>query len=224
MDILKLLQESKEELYPDDLDFFEQELVIGDYDDTYKAECKNEIWLLRAELCKLAAPPKEKAPAPVKKAQKPESSGGVVVSLRDIVPQEAESTVLSMSPLQQVQNDLDILREQNDYKKAFNCYIKDSLLIDNGFLDAHFSLFKPWELGAILSLKPLDEAFLEKYFGALDHDKIARYQIFSEHFFMKHFAQLNPDIVLAHGKNSWRVKERRSRQLDVFLRLKGIKL
>ena len=70
MDILKLLQESKEELYPDDLDFFEQELVIGDYDDTYKTECKNEIRLLRAEFCKLAAPPKEKAPAPVKKGAK----------------------------------------------------------------------------------------------------------------------------------------------------------
>ena len=117
-----------------------------------------------------------------------------------------------------------LIRERDDYKKEFKRFVKNSSVIDSGFLDAHFSRFKPWEMGAILSLKPLDEAFLEKYFGALDHDKIARYQIFSEHFFMKHFAQLNPDIVLAHGKNSWRVKERRSRQLDVFLRLKGIKL
>ena len=224
MDILKLLQESKEELYPDDLDFFDQELVIGDYDDTYKAECKNEIQTLRAELCKLAAAPKRKAPAPAKKGQRPASSGGIVVSFWDIVPQEAEPTVLSMTPLQKVQNDLDVLRERKDYKKAFKSYIKDSALIDSGFLDAHFSLFKPWELGVILSVKRLDEPFLEKYFGALDHEKIARYQLFSESFFMKHFAQLDAGIVLARGKNKWRKKDQRSKQLDVFLRLKGIKL
>lgn len=223
MDILKLLQESKEELYPDDLDFFEQELVIGDYDDTYKAECKNEIRTLRAELCKPAAP-ERKAPAPVKKAQRPASSGGIVVSLWDIAPQEAEPAVLSMTPLQKVQNDLDVLRERKDYKKAFKSFIKDSALIDSGFLDAHFSLFRPWELGVILSVKHLDEPFLEKYFGALDHEKIAQYQLFSESFFMKHFAQLDADIVLARGKNNWRKKGQRSKQLDVFLRLKGIKL
>lgn len=180
MDILKLLRESKGELYPDDLDFFEQELVIGDYDDAYKTKCKNKIRTLRAELCKPAPapPPKEKAPAPVKKAQRPASSGGVIVSLWDIVPQEAESAVLTMTPSQKVQNDLDVLREQENYKKAFKSYIKDSALIDSEFLDAHFSLFKLWELGVILSEKQLDEAFLEKYFGALDHEKIARYQLF----------------------------------------------
>lgn len=224
MDILKLLLESREELYPDDLDFFEQELAVGDYNDAYKAECKNEIQTLRAELCRLAAPPKREAPAPAKKAQKPALSGGIVVSFRDIAPQEAESAALPMTPLHQVRNDLEVLREQTDYKKAFKSYVKDSALIDSAFLDAHFSLFKPWELGAILSLKRLDEPFLEKYFGTLDHDKIARYQLFSEHFFIEHFAQLDANIVLSHGKNKWRKKDQRSRQLDVFLRLKGIKL
>lgn len=224
MDILKLLQESKEELYPDDLDFFEQELAVGDYDDAYKTACKNEIQALRARVCKLAAPPKRNAPKPAEKAQSPAASGGIVISFRDIASQEAVPTALSMTSLQQVQNDLEVIRERKDYKKAFKSYIKDSVLIDSGFLDAHFSLFKPWELGVILSLKNLDESFLEKYFGALDHNKIARYQLFSESFFMKHFAQLDAETVLIRGKNKWREKDQRSKQLDVFLRLKGIKL
>ena len=70
----------------------------------------------------------------------------------------------------------------------------------------------------------MGEDFIEKYFGALDHDKIARYQQFSEVFFMKHFSQMDYTIVLEHGKNEWRKKENRSKQLDVFLRLKGVKI
>lgn len=224
MDILKLLLESREELYPEDLDFFEQELAVGDYDDIYKAKCKDEIQALRKKICQLAAPSKRKAATPMDKAPRPAAPGGIVIGLLDVAPQEANPTALSMTPLQQVQSDLEVLREQADYKKAFKSYVKDSALIDSAFLDAHFSLFKPWELGAILSLKHLDESFLEKYFRALDHDKIARYQLFSERFFMEHFAQLDANIVLAHGKNKWRKKDQRSRQLDVFLRLKGIKL
>ena len=58
----------------------------------------------------------------------------------------------------------------------------------------------------------------------LDAEKIARYQLFSEKFFIKHFSQLDAEIVLTKGKNDWRKKENRSAQLDVFLRLKGIKI
>ena len=70
----------------------------------------------------------------------------------------------------------------------------------------------------------MPEEFLEKYFGALNKDKIARYQCFSESFFMKHYSQLDATVVLTKGKNEWRKKENRSKQLDVFLRLKGVKI
>lgn len=72
-------------------------------------------------------------------------------------------------------------------------------------------------------MRPLKEEFLEKYFGALNLDKLARYQQFSESFFIRHFRQLDIGVVLEHGKNEWRKKENRSKQLDVFLRLKGVK-
>ncbi len=75
-----------------------------------------------------------------------------------------------------------------------------------------------------MSAKPLSEAFLEKYFAELDAEKIARYQTFSEAFFIKHFAKLDPSLVLEKGKNEWRRKENRSTQLDVFLRLKGVRI
>ena len=212
MDILKLLLESTEDLCSEDLDFFETELAVGDYDGAYRAACKSEIQALRTQLHRLAAPPLKK------REPKPGASSGFPE------PASREAPPAPVSPAQLVWDSIAVIREQDDYKKAFRRFVKDSPVIDSGFLDTHFSRFKSWGMGAILSLKPLDEAFLEKYFGALDHDKIARYQLFSERFFMKHFAQLNPDIVLAHGKNSWRVREQRSRQLDVFLRLKGIKL
>ena len=71
---------------------------------------------------------------------------------------------------------------------------------------------------------PLSEGFLDKYFASLDTDKIARYQLFSEKFFIRHYAQMDAEIVLTKGKNEWHKKENRSSQLDVFLRLKGVKL
>ena len=39
-----------------------------------------------------------------------------------------------------------------------------------------------------------------------------------------HFSKMDAEIVLTKGKNDWRKKENRSAQLDVFLRLKGIKI
>jgi hypothetical protein len=76
----------------------------------------------------------------------------------------------------------------------------------------------------MLTIIPLEEGFLEKYFGALDKDKISRYQCFSEGFFIKHYSQLDATVVLTKSKNEWRKKENRSKRLDVFLRLKGVKL
>ena len=120
--------------------------------------------------------------------------------------------------------DITKMREDSSYKTKFKSRIKDAYFLDAAFIEKHFAFFKEWELNAILSVKQLGEPFLEKYFGALDHDKIARYQLFSEAFFMKHYAQMEATIVLQHGKNEWRKKENRSKQLDVFLRLKGVKI
>ena len=114
--------------------------------------------------------------------------------------------------------------KENQSSKEFKKFIASHELVDADFVDKNYGLFEAWEIGAIISVKQMGEAFLEKYFGALDLDKVARYQEFSEQFFMKHFSQLDATIVLTKGKNTWRKKENRSKQLDVFLRLKGVKI
>ncbi|MBE6036080.1 MAG: hypothetical protein E7223_00435 [Clostridiales bacterium] len=102
--------------------------------------------------------------------------------------------------------------------------MKECDFVDTAFLDAHFNLFDEWEINTILMIKQVDESFLEKYFCSLDPKKISRYQKFSESFFMHHFNQLDADLILKRGLNEWCAKENRSKQLDVFLRLKGVKL
>ena len=128
-----------------------------------------------------------------------------------------------MTLVELIKSELFSLRERSDYKSSFKDYVKNKKEIDEEFIDKNYSIFDTWEIDAIVSVKQLSEDFLEKYFGAVDHDKLARYQQFSEGFFMKHFAQLNAETVLIYGKNEWRKKENRSKQLDVFLRLKGVK-
>ena len=127
-----------------------------------------------------------------------------------------------MTPEKIIFNEIEAIRKDKIYKTRFKDYVEKNSKIDSKFVDDNYSFFESWELDAVISVKQMGEEFLEKYFGALDHDKIARYQIFSESFFMKHWPALDPDIVLEHGKNDWRKKENRSKQLDVFLRLKGV--
>ena len=131
---------------------------------------------------------------------------------------------VKLTSLEKLKYDLNNIRSRKDYKKVFKKYISSLDFIDSDFIDKNYGVFQSWEINAIVSTIELKEEFLEKYFGAIDHDKVARYQYFSESFFMKHFSQLDYSIVLEKGKNEWRKKEKRSKQLDVFLRLKGVKI
>ncbi len=219
MDILNILENSKNELYIEDLDFFETELATGEYDEAYVAQCKELIvkirnWISGGEAkSSTTSPPSQQQKAPK----------GLIVGIGDIAPKTANPVAQSMKPEDIIFSEISALRENNSYKTDFKRYIKNKAEIDAAFIEKYFSFFKPWELDAIISVKQMGEEFLEKYFGALNHDKIARYQLFSEAFFLKHYSQLDVDVVLEHGKNEWRKKENRSKQLDVFLRLKGVK-
>ncbi len=221
MDILRILEESQKELYIEDLDFFETELATGGhYDAAYQAQCRSKIKELRAWL---SGETKEKTAArDVKRNDK--APAGLFVGVGDLVPEGADPAAVSFTPEQMILSNITAMREVGSYKTDFKKYVASKSEIDADFVDTHYSFFRPWELDAVISVKQMGEEFIEKYFGALDHDKIARYQQFSEAFFMKHFSQLDYKIVLGHGKNEWRKKENRSRQLDVFLRLKGVKI
>lgn len=216
MDILEILKKSGKDLYPEDLDFFETELATGgNYNAAYQAECRALIKQIRNW---------QKAPAPTEDLAKAKGkTDGIEMDISKVAPQNA-NPAMEMPKDQRLFLDITKMREDSSYKTKFKSRIKDTDFADAAFIEKHFAFFKEWELNAILSVKQLGEPFLEKYFGALDHDKIARYQLFSEAFFMKHYAQMDATIVLQHGKNEWRKKENRSKQLDVFLRLKGVKI
>ena len=216
MDILEILKKSGKDLYPEDLDFFETELATGGhYDAAYQAECRALMKQIR-NWKKASAPSDDPAKAKGK-------SGGIEMDISKVAPKEA-NPVMDMPQDQRLFLDITKMRDDSSYKTKFKKRIQEADFVDAAFIEKHFAFFKEWELNAILSVKQLGEPFLEKYFGALDHDKIARYQLFSEAFFMKHYAQMDATIVLQHGKNEWRKKENRSKQLDVFLRLKGVKI
>ena len=216
MDILEILKKSGKDLYPEDLDFFETELATGGhYNAAYQAECRALIKQIR-NWKKASAPSDDPAKAKGK-------SGGIEMDISKVAPKEA-NPVMDMPQDQRLFLDITKMRDESSYKTKFKKRIQEADFVDAAFIEKHFAFFKEWELNAILSVKQLGEPFLEKYFGALDHDKIARYQLFSEAFFMKHYAQMDATIVLQHGKNEWRKKENRSKQLDVFLRLKGVKI
>ena len=216
MDILEILKKSGKDLYPEDLDFFETELATGGhYDAAYQAQCRALMNQIRNW---------QKADKPAAVTQTPKGkTKGVEVDISKLAPKES-NPALDMPEDQRLFLDITKMRDDSSYKTKFKKRIQDADFVDAAFIEKHFSFFKEWELNAILSVKQLGEPFLEKYFGALDHDKIARYQQFSEAFFMKHFSQMDYTIVLQHGKNEWRKKENRSKQLDVFLRLKGVKI
>lgn len=220
MDILKILKNPGTEIYPEDLDFFETELATGDYSEDYIKQTREKI----AEVRKWLQGDSEKKAQAKKKDKADKPGNGVFVDLSGVAPQNANPAYQGMSPKQLILSDISSLRKDDAYKTRFKKYVSENDKIDAAFLDENYGFFEKWEMDAIVSVKQLGEEFLEKYFGALDHDKIARYQLFSEAFFMKHFAQLDASIVLEKGKNDWRKKENRSKQLDVFLRLKGVKI
>lgn len=218
MEILKILEDSFENLYAEDLDFFETELATGDYTEPYISQCREKILMARRWLAG------EQGSGDAVDAPAATPSSGVIMNKAALVPGASPEHTASRNPDEDILADVEALRRDHAYKRKFKEYAANTAALDAAFVDKHFSFFQVWELAAILTVKQMGEPFLEKYFSALGHDKIARYQEFSESFFMKHYAQLDYEIVLLHGKNPWAKKENRSKQLDVFLRLKGVKI
>ena len=213
MQVLEILKKNGTELYPEDLAFFEAELDTGDYPLEYIDQCKDLIAEIRNQK-KQAAKPKVQDVIP----------SNILVDPDNLVPGAKTKKKTPQERLSGLTHALNQMRTAANYKTRFKQYLADHPEIDEGFIDQNIAVFQPGELESILMMIPLSEDFLDKYFSSLDADKIARYQMFSEKFFIRHYAQMDAEIVLTKGKNDWRKKENRSTQLDVFLRLKGVKL
>ena len=214
MEVLDILKKNGEELYPEDLAFFEAELDTGEYSIEYIEACKKLISEIRAWKKQKTAQTHDESGI----------SGNVFVSKEKLTPEAAAKSLTEKERLAQINHDIAQIRMASNYKTCFKQYLTDHHDVNEAFIDQNIAFFMPWELDAILMTMNLSEAFLEKYFTTLNSEKIARYQLFSEKFFIKHFSQLDTEIVLTKGKNDWRKKENRSAQLAIFLRLKGIKI
>ena len=213
MQVLEILKNSGKDLYPEDLAFFEAELDTGDYTREYIDQCKDLIAEIR----------KWKKQAANRSVQDVIPSN-ILVDPDKLVPGVKPKEKTPQERLAEFTHALQQMRTAGNYKTRFKQYLADHTEIDETFIDQHIALFQPTELESIVMTMPLSEDFLDKYFASLEADKIARYQLFSEKFFIRHYAQMDAEIVLTKGKNDWRKKENRSSQLDVFLRLKGVKL
>lgn len=121
-------------------------------------------------------------------------------------------------------DEIEHLRQEKTYRSDFNKYLTKTKQINAEFVDANFNFLTYWEINTILRRRPMGEDFLEKHFYALNPTTISRYQTFSESFFMRHYDKLDCTLVLQCGKNPWKDPEKRSKQLDVFLRLRGGKI
>lgn len=211
MEILDILKNNKDELIPEDFELFQTELVVGNYSDAYKKECLEMIKQMKNW---------NKTEKVAESLQK-NTVSKAKVEIANLTP--ANKSIANHSFLEQFKADMNAMRLSELYKTKFKAYIKSHAEFDESFVDTNFNLFESYELNAVISEMQMSESFLEKYFSVLEKEKIARYQLFSESFFMKHFSDFDAEVVLKKGKNEWRKKECRSKQLDVFLRLKGVK-
>lgn len=213
MQVLEILQSSGQDLYPEDLAFFEAELDTGDYVPEYIDQCKELILQIRQQK-------KQTQKQSVQEA----IPSNLLVDPDRLIPGTEPKEKTPEEKLADMDREIRQMRTANNYKTRFRQYLTEHPEIDESFIDRHITLFESTELEIILMTMQLSEGFLDKYFAVLDADKIARYQLFSEKFFIRHYAQLDAATVLTKGKNEWRKKENRTSQLDVFLRLKGVKL
>ena len=143
MDILKILQDSVDDLVMDDLDFFETELATGEgYNKAYKEACRIKIKQVRRWLEGKASSPNEELTDPEENIQgrkKGKKNGEVVLVSPDAL--QPYKDVNPQDSVDRVSQDLEYYRKRSDYKSAFKDYAKKSEIIDAEFIDKHYSLF-----------------------------------------------------------------------------------
>lgn len=232
MDILAMLTEQSDELLPCDLAMLRDELLCGSYPPEYVKACIDSMDDLMQRFAQ-----QSRRPASARQSPEPSSEAGaapkvpvyngVFVVPGYLSPCEDGSTQAEGQGLASKKTFAEVLAEirmSENYKEEFKSFISQPAQCCEEFVERNFALFTRWELSAILSCVSFDEAFLERHYDSLDKKALAASQLFSEEFFIKHFSDLDAATVLRKGKNPWRAKEARSSKLDVFLRIKGVRL
>ena len=221
MDIYETLKSSGESLYIEDLDYFETELATNDkYDEIYKSKCMLLIEDLRnwkrSNSDEFVLPKKRRG------SKKKNNVDKLILGANELMDSDVGKSREEIEEM--IISDISTIRKSRDYKKMFKKYLNENSQIDEEFVDKHFAMFRKTEMSEILTYIPMSEAFIEKYFNIVDLKIISAKQYISEEFFIKHFNDLDVEKVLYNKRNEWAEKGNRSTQLDVFLRLRGVKL
>lgn len=214
MDVKGLLEKQGSQLLDIDLDVLEEELCTGEYDSAYAGDCLEKISDLRAA--------RKAAREMSSKPSSTTSSQHDMPPCKKWRPSSAES--LPETQRSSFARGLLVVRDGGSSVKSLRDLLTICPYADEKFIDENIDLFTPDELDTLLKIRLFSEAFLEKYFMTLDHETLAKSQTFSEEFFIAHYADLDAQTVLRKGINEWRDRAKRSTKLDVFLRIKGVRL
>lgn len=215
MDIRELLLKHKNELLDVDLDCLEEELDTGEYDKPYIEGCRELIGGIRDERRRAI----ERASKRARREGRSDKREGMPLELSRCCEDASANGVTCDS---NAIADIDAISKNSNARELLKAYIKNHPELDEPFVEQHIGSLPADAIGVFLELRAFDEAFLDKYFDVLDQAKIARFQAFSEEFFIKHYGDLNETIVLKQGVNPWKKKADRSSKLNTFLRLKGV--
>lgn len=215
MDIRELLLKQKNELLDVDLGCLEEELDTGEYDRPYIEECRELIGTIRDERRQTI----DRASRGTRRREQGHESEGPASKPSRLC---AAASAGGMTSDSNAIADIDAISANSNARELLKSYIESRPELDQPFVEQHIGSLTADAIGVFLELRVFDEAFLDRYFDVLDHAKIARFQTFSEEFFIKHYGDLNETIVLKQGVNPWKKKADRSRKLNTFLRLKGV--
>lgn len=226
MDILGMLQNDMDELCEEDIDMIEQELAVGTYTEEYRSQCRLHILQVTHHF---EQKKKEKvyqgtqAKGLSTRLFKQEKDVTVAVATKtDEIAVEEKKHEKTQAEI--FREELKKMREMSQPAKRFTDYLDDNDFMTNDFIDQNFSEFNENERSILLRKRAFTEDFLDKYFAVLDKGTLVMNQLFTEEFFMKHYNNMPVKLVLTKSKNSWRTKTKRSKKLDTFLRLKGVKI
>lgn len=226
MDILGMLQNDMDELCEEDIEMIQEELDVGDYSYEYKQQCRLHILKITHYFEQKKKEKAYQGPQELSsRLFKTEEDVTVVTTSSDTTGEIVEvAPKREKTKAEEFREEIQKMRSMAEPEKRFVAYIEENEFITNDFIDQNMNELNEPERNALLRKRQFTEEFLEKYFDVLDHGTLALNQLYSEEFFMKHYAQLPVKVVLTRSKNPWRTKAKRSKKLDSFLRLKGVKI
>ena len=209
MEVLEMLKQQGDKLTNEELKFLIDELNTGSYCQDYKGECLSIIDQIK----------KNRKHGKVEKGN--EKVYTVIMSPEEIKNRLDKNT---LSPEDKFFHDLEIARMMNNGVQVVEENISENIL-DGEFFINHLNKFTGFEVFKILELVKLTEKQIEALFNVVPYGAIESTQVISEDFFIKHFEEIDVESLKKNKVTNWIVDPtQRSKKIEIFLKMKGVKL